>query len=58
MRIVEQKRLALHVQLYFYFMYGLQNGSLQQVHLLVCMELLYEQPGQSPWGQASAVVSA
>ena len=33
-------------------------GSLQQVHLLAYMELIYVQPGRSPWGQASAMVSA
>ena len=58
MRIVEQNRLALHATALLLFMCGLQKGSLQQVHLLVYMELVYAQPGQSPWGQASAVVSA
>ena len=39
-------------------MCGLWKGSLQQVYLLLSMELIYAQPGRSPWGQASAVVSA
>ena len=55
---VEQNRLTLRATALLLFMCGLQKGSLQQVHLLVCMELVYTQPGQSPSAQASAVVSA
>ena len=51
MRIVEQNRLALHATALPLFMCGLQKGSLQQVHLLVYMELIYAQPGQSPWAK-------
>ena len=53
MRIVEQNRLALHATaLYLYlFMCGLQKGRLQQVHLVVYMELVYAQPGRTPWAK-------
>ena len=44
-------------------MCGLQKGSLYTTNAFASihawmMELIYAQPGRSPWGQASAVVSA